>query len=298
MPVTHTKKRNVRYLTLWLGLLLTHTAVLANEQPRVLSSIRPLALLVENLAGDLVMSEVLLSGGESPHHLALKMSQIEKIKRADLVLWVGPELESFLVKPLQKHASHIAMSKIDGIYWLSEGKDQAHEGGLHGDPHLWLDLSNVARLSEVLAQELIRLLPAQQSLIESRQQNFVNDLIALDEQTNSELKPLKGGFISYHQALAYYVSAHQLTHLASILEGSEERPGARHITELKKGMAKEARCLVADLSETESARRYAALLGLPLEVADVLAQNPGISSWFGYYQNFAEVFKRCMNEGQ
>lgn len=289
MPITLTKIFVV--LGLSLGFLLTHAE--ADEQPRVLSSIRPLALVVESLAGDLITSEVLLSGGESPHHLALKMSQIEKIKRAELVVWVGPELENYLVKPLQKHSSQIALSKIAGIHWLSASDNHAHSPA-QGDPHLWLNLDNIVLLSDVLTRDLIRLLPAHQSLIESRKQSFVRELKSVNEQTRDELNQLTGGFISYHQALDYYVSTYKLNHIASVLEGSDERPGAKHIAELKNVRAKEARCLVADLSETESAKRYAALLELPLVSADVLAQDPKIVTWFDYYQNFAEVFKRCM----
>jgi zinc transport system substrate-binding protein len=297
MPVTLTKKRVV--LCFGLGLLLKQMTIVANEQPKVLSSIRPLALVVESLAGDLVKSEALLSGGESPHHLALKMSQMEKIKRADLVIWVGPELERFLVKPLQKHPAQIAMSKINGIYWLYGSVGHEHgrtSDTIQGDPHIWLDLNNVELLSARVASELTRLLPAHKSLIESRKLDFVRDLTSLNERTHAELSQLTGGFISYHQALDYYVSTYKLNHIAAVLEGSDERPGAKHIAELKNARAKEAHCLVADLSETESAKRYAALLALPLVSADVLAQDAKIVTWFDYYKSFAEVFKSCMQK--
>ena len=67
-------------------------------KPLVVTTIRPLTMLVEAIAGDTVEIRQLLPDSEVPHHYSLRISERALISQADLVLWVGPELESFLSK--------------------------------------------------------------------------------------------------------------------------------------------------------------------------------------------------------
>jgi zinc transport system substrate-binding protein len=43
----------------------------------------------------------LLTGAASPHNYALKPSQAQMLEQANVVFWVGHELEAFLEKPLE-----------------------------------------------------------------------------------------------------------------------------------------------------------------------------------------------------
>ncbi|MGI9479762.1 MAG: zinc ABC transporter substrate-binding protein [Hyphomicrobiaceae bacterium] len=48
---------------------------------------------------------LIVEGGGSPHTYALKPSQAAMLERADLVFWIGHELEAFLEKPLKTIAA-------------------------------------------------------------------------------------------------------------------------------------------------------------------------------------------------
>ena len=45
--------------------------------------------------------DVIVDGYNSPHGFTLKPSHAKMLENADLVIWVGEDLEAFLEKPLQ-----------------------------------------------------------------------------------------------------------------------------------------------------------------------------------------------------
>jgi len=73
----------------------------AQAQPRtVVASILPIHSLVAGLVGDVHTVEVLLPASASPHGYAMRPSEAQRLQDADLLVWVGPDLETFLERPL------------------------------------------------------------------------------------------------------------------------------------------------------------------------------------------------------
>ena len=90
----------MRILTLITALLAVSLPVRALE---VLSTIKPLGFIAAAITDGVSEPNVLLPTGASPHDFSLRPSDIRSINDADLVVWVGPELEGFMTKPLAKH---------------------------------------------------------------------------------------------------------------------------------------------------------------------------------------------------
>ena len=107
-------------------------------------------------------------GAASPHTYSLKPSDAEALQAADIVFWVGPNLETFLVRPMQTLASDatsVELSKAPGVTTLPlreggafEADDDApHQGaGGHGaaDMHVWLDPVNAKAMVDAIAAAL------------------------------------------------------------------------------------------------------------------------------------------------
>lgn len=259
----------------------------AAEKPLIVSSIRPLDLLVKSLAGDLVETDVLLQAGDSPHHLALRVSQLEKLQGADLVVWVGPEFERFLLKPLRKHASSLALSG------LGHAEAEELDIHIHGEQHLWLHPTWIYAFADAFTQRLSELLPQHSEQLSSKTVAFKRDFARLEQQLQQRFAGLAGGFIVYHPALNEYVSAYKLNQLGSVLEGSEHSPSVQRLAQLKK-IANEANCLLADSAELEAAKRYATLLELTVKEVDILGVNPELTNWFEYYTRLSDVVLQCL----
>ncbi|MBC7283533.1 zinc ABC transporter substrate-binding protein [Hoeflea sp.] len=104
--------------------------------PKVVASIKPVHSLVAAVMQGVAEPELIVSGAASPHSYALKPSQAEALESADLVFWVGHELETFLEKPIETIASKArAVELIDaaGLVTLPLREGGAFEPHMHDD---------------------------------------------------------------------------------------------------------------------------------------------------------------------
>lgn len=91
-----------RARTLFLAsTILAASACAAAAQVNVVASIKPVHSLVAAVMEGVGQPGLIIEGAGSPHTYAMKPSQAQMLEQADLVFWVGHELEAFLEKPLE-----------------------------------------------------------------------------------------------------------------------------------------------------------------------------------------------------
>lgn len=125
-----------------LGLaLLPLTSVQSLAAPKVVASIKPVHALVASVMEGVGTPDLIVGGAASPHSYALKPSQAKSLEDAELIFWIGHELESFLEKPIETigaSARAVELIDSDGIIQLPfrEGgpfEEHGHED--HADGH-------------------------------------------------------------------------------------------------------------------------------------------------------------------
>src|SRR5512134_3448441 len=72
----------------------------ADGPPRVVATIKPIHSLVAAVMQGVGEPRLLIAGGASPHTYQLKPSDARALQNADVIFWVGQDLERFLEKPL------------------------------------------------------------------------------------------------------------------------------------------------------------------------------------------------------
>ena len=90
----------------------------ANADIKVVASIKPIHSLASYLMDGVVKPDLIVDGYASPHGFALKPSHAKMLQNADIVFWVGEDLENFLEKPLDsiaKKAEKIELLEIKGL---------------------------------------------------------------------------------------------------------------------------------------------------------------------------------------
>src|SRR5690554_1835956 len=70
------------------------------DAPGVVASIKPVHSLVSAVMEGTGRPELIVEGAGSPHLYHLRPSQARKLQEADLIFWIGPELERFLEGPI------------------------------------------------------------------------------------------------------------------------------------------------------------------------------------------------------
>ena len=90
----------------------------ANADIKVVASIKPIHSLASYLMDGVAKPDLIVDGYASPHGFALKPSHAKMLQNADIIFWVGEDLENFLEKPLDsiaKKAEKIELLEIKGL---------------------------------------------------------------------------------------------------------------------------------------------------------------------------------------
>jgi zinc transport system substrate-binding protein len=204
----------------------------------IVSSIKPLTLLIRALASPIDKVSQLLAADRSPHHYQLTVSDRQRLERADLVIWIGPELEGFLEKPLrQRQQGLITASELAAINWPEDGHEHAEKGDHQHerDPHLWLDPYNLGVLTEAIASALMKRAPHNADHYQANKNKLLRQLAALDQKLQKQLPDIANTpFIVMHPAYNHFVERYALNQQDYIVTTPERGIGAKHLYELKR----------------------------------------------------------------
>jgi zinc transport system substrate-binding protein len=279
-----------------MGLLLSPWVL---AKPLVLSSLKPLTLIAQEVAGESADVDTLLPVTASHHDYPLKVSDYARIQRADIFLWIGPELESFLQKPL----ANLPAARVIGVYGLpnihwpkaSFGVVEQDEHGAGQDPHLWLNPQNALVVARAVALRLSEVDAAHAVQYQHNLDRFSRKLSLLDERMQASLKPYIGmGFVVYHDGFSHFVDHYGLMQLDYIAITPERKSGAKHLYKLRERAAQQGRCLFLEpYGDMQSARDLAREIQLNVGSLDLL----GVRDTTSYEQlidHMAKDFADCM----
>jgi len=111
--------KNLKKLPILLSILSLLTFYTnTNADIKVVTSIKPIHSLASYLMDGVGKPDLIVDGYSSPHGFALKPSHAKMLQEADIVFWVGEDMENFMVKPLNsiaKKAEKIELMEIKGI---------------------------------------------------------------------------------------------------------------------------------------------------------------------------------------
>ncbi|PLY01973.1 MAG: zinc ABC transporter substrate-binding protein [Desulfuromonas sp.] len=241
------------------------SSLFAAESPRVVVSIKPLHSLVSGVMQGVGEPALLVKGGGSPHGYSLKPSEARALAQADLVVWVGPELETFLEKPLvtlAHSAQQLALAgelhddlleKRDGGAWESGHHDE-HEGHGHehggdaSDLHLWLSPKLAQKIVQLVGDRLMALDPPHQLEYAANTASLIQRLDRFDQGLARQLAPVKDvPYVVFHAAYQYFETAYGLNAVGSVTIDPERKPGAKKILEIRNKIhTLNARCVFSE----------------------------------------------------
>ncbi|MGD8908047.1 MAG: zinc ABC transporter substrate-binding protein [Chromatiales bacterium] len=247
-----------------LGLLLPSPLLLA--APSVVASIKPIHSLIAGIMQGVGEPSLLIRGGQSPHDFSLRPSDMHLLRRADLVVWVGPDVEASLARLFEKNPLNgevLKLTQLQGITWLAPReeaewearhakqsgaahREHSHDGGI--DSHIWLSPNiarHIVRRISVLLSELDK---ANAARYQSNAQQLIERLNRLDKELAAVLSPVqKIPYIVFHDAYHYFEQHYDLHAVGSVSVSPERLPGARHIHELRSKIIRlDARCVFAE----------------------------------------------------
>lgn len=233
------------------------------DSPRVVVTLKPVHSIVAGVMRGIGEPSLLLPDGASPHAYALRPSDARLIRAADLIVWVGEEVESFLRRPLASlgaRAVRIKLLKEPGVLklksrkgglWRRNGKSPVG-GSRTGeiDGHIWLDPANGQAIAKRVASSLAALDPQRAPRYEANAQQVAAQLSALDLQLRTALRPVAATpYIVFHDAYQYFERHFGLNAVGAITRSPERGAGAKRLRDIRKSFfALGIRCVFAEPS--------------------------------------------------
>ena len=233
----------------------------------VVASLKPLGFIASAIADGVTDTEVLLPDGASEHDYSLRPSDVKRLQGADLVVWIGPEMEAFMEKSVKNipNAKQVTIAQLNDVKPLlmkgaddddddhghnDAGSEKSDEHHHHGDynMHLWLS-PEIARASAVAIHEkLVELMPQSRAKLDANLKDFEAQLASTETQVGNELAPLKGkGYFVFHDAYGYFEKQFGLTPLGHFTVNPEIQPGAQRLHEIRTQLVEQkATCVFAE----------------------------------------------------
>ena len=259
---------------------------------RVSASIKPLQLIAAAITADVASAPGLIIGpAQDPHHPFLRPSERNTLAEADILLWVGPQLEAALTESIES-TSAAAIN----AYALSEENGLTFEELV--DPHVWLSTENARLIAESLTRKLSERDTNNRQLYENNRDEFLNSLDSLDTEINSSLSGLRQNpFAVYHNAFRYYERQYGLKHIASYTENEELQPGIRKVLEVRESLAaNDVNCLL--LEPANNPEEIAQLTGREMNLVsiDILGFDYAVNktAYFDFMRGITESIKECL----
>lgn len=255
----------------WLQRTLLAAALVmaGNATAAVVTSIRPLGFIASAIADGVTPTEILLPDGASPHDFALRPSDIQRLRSADLVLWVGPDMEAFLTKSLTQLPTNkqLAISELPAVQPLlmkgddDHDHDHAAEAHSHADGddghdhhhgdynmHVWLS-PEVAKVTAIAIHDrLLELMPQKKDKLDANLRQFEDQLAQTDKNLVKMLTPVQGkGYFVFHDAYGYFEKHFGLSPLGHFTVNPEIQPGAQRLHQIRTQLVEQkAVCVFAE----------------------------------------------------
>ena len=205
----------------------------AADKIRVVATIPDLKALAEEVGGKLVDVEALARGNQNAHELEVRPSLMLKLRRADILLENGLDLDTWADVVVQgannPNIVRGAPGRVDvsrGIQVLEVPSTRVDRsmGDVHplGNPHYSLDPGAAPVVTQNIVDAFARFAPDRRAELERNRQAFLSRLDEAMAKWTRLLGPLKGAkVVVYHPQWIYLLTRFGLSQVATL----EDRPG-------------------------------------------------------------------------
>lgn len=232
----------MRTRTIFFSLALI--ACSAHAEIRVVTCETEWASLATELGGDLVSAESATTAFQDVHYIQARPSLISKVRRADLVICTGADLEAGWLPLLLRQAGNanvqpgksgfLAASEYVELLEKPATVDRS-QGDIHpfGNPHIQTDPRNISLVAEALVERLIELDLANATTYRERYENFEARWQAALNRWNNAIAAVSGmEIVVHHRAWVYLANWAGLVEVGALEAKPGLPPSAAHLAQL------------------------------------------------------------------
>ena len=240
----------MKWMSIWIVLIVFSSfppAPLWGRPLSVVTTTTDLAAIAEALGGERIKVRSIAKGAQDPHYIAAKPSYMRLLNRADLLLYVGLQIEIGWLRLLVQGARNpglVALNLSQGISVLEvpRGEITRALGDIHpeGNPHYWLDPRNGLIIARRIAGQLKALAPGDRAYFAERLRLFEIDLNGKIQRWEGQMKPYRGKkVVAYHKQWEYLARWLGLSIIGYVENKPGIPPAPKHVAGLIRRMREE-----------------------------------------------------------
>lgn len=233
-----------RLFTIFLVVLVQGLPLSAFAELRIFACEPEWSALAEEIGGGLVKVASATNALQDPHYIEARPSLISKVRKADLVICSGAQLEiGWLPLLLNKANNPDVLPGKDGFLEASsfvrrldipDSVDRA-QGDMHpqGNPHVQMNPHNILAISSELSRRMTLLDPANEREYTQRTEDFQSRWQAAIEAWEKRALPLSGRrVVCHHKSWVYLEDWLNLEEVATLEPVPGIPPTTAHLSEL------------------------------------------------------------------
>ena len=178
------------------------TMTTSNSKKTVTVTTSFLRDMVNELAGDRVNVEEIIPAGEDPHLYVAKPQDLQKIKKADLVLYHGLHFEGKMQEILEKKGT-----PVTSTFPQEKLGKMEEDGHIILDPHFWFDIDLYKEAVHNAALALIQMDGSLKVVVEKNEARYQKELDQLASRSREKLAQIPESqryLITPHDAFNYF----------------------------------------------------------------------------------------------
>ncbi|MCH8300649.1 MAG: zinc ABC transporter substrate-binding protein [Candidatus Marinimicrobia bacterium] len=207
-----------RIKKLLFSIILLMTVSNVEAKIRVVSTLPNFSAIAKEIGGDKIEVTTIAKGYQNPHFIDPKPSFIIKMKKTDILVWAGLDLEIYWLTPLLEN------SRNSNIMWGAPGNVDASKGvslleipnipaaqlraggdiHVYGNPHYWHDPQNGKIIARNIYDAFVNASPKDAEYFKRNLEDFNSRLDTSIKKWLKLMEPFKGWkIIAYHNSWPY-----------------------------------------------------------------------------------------------
>jgi ABC-type Zn uptake system ZnuABC Zn-binding protein ZnuA len=208
---------------------------------RVVATTSILGDVVRNVGGDAIDLTVLIAPGQDPHAYEPTPRDIAAIEKAQVVFENGLGLEAALDPTIKATAAHgqpvVAVSTGVKVLGSGSAPSPGGENNAAGNPHVWLDPTNVGIWLNNIETTLSKLDPQNAASYHANATAYGAKLTELDayiKDQTAKVPTERRKLVTDHEALEYFAARYGFEVVGAVIPGYSTlaEPSAANLTDL------------------------------------------------------------------
>ena len=204
-----------------------------NQKPTIVTTFYPIHEITKQITQNTANVKILIPSGTEPHSFEPTPKQIIELSNSDIFITMGGMFHKIEEKITQSNTKIKIIQSTKTIEQkepehTEHSQENHNQENIEFDPHIWLSIQNMKKMTNQISEELIKTYPQNKELYKTNTQNYLQKLEQLENKYKTQLNSCKKHTILVnHKAFSYLAHEYNFTQLSISGFNPESEPSPK-----------------------------------------------------------------------